>query len=48
MRVVPGLLRDNRQFRTFFAGQSPIPRMRALPATEEPDEQAAGKVVAVS
>jgi MFS family permease len=27
---------------------SPIPKMRALPATEEPDEQAAGKVVAVS
>ena len=27
---------------------SPIPRMHELPATEEPDEQAAGKVVAVS
>lgn len=27
---------------------SPIPRMYELPATEEPDEQAAGKVVAVS
>ena len=48
MRVVPGLLRDNRQFRTVFAGQSPIPRMHELPATEEPDEQADGKVVAVS
>jgi len=27
---------------------SPIPKMRELPATEEPDEPAAGKVVAVS
>jgi MFS family permease len=27
---------------------SPIPRMRELPATEEPEEQARGKVVAVS
>ena len=31
-----------------FLIPSPIPRMRDLPATEEPDEQAAGKVVAVS